>query len=141
MRRQWLRAGLVVLAATSVLVGLWALLAPQSFYDDFPGGGRAWVSAQPPYNEHLVRDVGALNLALAVLLGWAAVTLERRVVQVALIAALVYAVPHFTFHVAHLEHLSTGDNVAQTAALALGVLLPLALLVVAGRARGEADDR
>ena len=35
------------------------------FYDDFPGLGRSWVAADGPYNEHLVRDVGALNLALA----------------------------------------------------------------------------
>jgi len=48
------------------LVGFWALLAPRSFYDDFPGGGRSWVSALPPYNEHLVRDVGGLPSNLAV---------------------------------------------------------------------------
>jgi hypothetical protein len=127
------RAGLIILAAGSALVGVWALFAPQSFFDDFPGGGSAWVSAQPPYNEHLVRDVGALNLALAALLGWAAVALERRLVQVALIVALVYAFPHFVFHVSHLEDLSTGDKVAQTSVLALGVLLPVALLVPARR--------
>jgi hypothetical protein len=51
-----------------------------------------------PYNEHLVRDVGALNLALGVLLATAALLLERRLVQVSLIAYLVYAVPHFAFH-------------------------------------------
>ena len=101
--------------------------------DDFPGGGRSWVLALPPYNEHLVRDVGGLNLALAVLLVFAAIMLERRLVQVATIAALVYAVPHFAFHLAHLEELSTGDKVAQTAALALAVVMPLALFVLASR--------
>ena len=38
--------------------GLWATLSPRSFYDEFPGGGRAWVAADGPYNEHLVRDFG-----------------------------------------------------------------------------------
>ena len=77
-RALWLRSGLILLATAGMVVGVWALLAPQSFYDDFPGGGRSWVSVFPPYNEHLVRDVGGLNLALAVLLVFAAIILERR---------------------------------------------------------------
>jgi hypothetical protein len=63
-----------------------------------PVAGQDWVSTLGPYNEHLVRDVGALNLALGVLLATAALLLERRLVQVSLIAYLVYAVPHFAFH-------------------------------------------
>jgi hypothetical protein len=51
-----------------------------------------------PYDEHLVRDVGALNLALCALLVFAAVVLEKRLVQAALVAWLVYAIPHFAFH-------------------------------------------
>jgi hypothetical protein len=39
-----------------------------------------------PYNEHLVRDVGALNLALGVLLASAAILLERRLARVSLLA-------------------------------------------------------
>ena len=130
-RALWLRSGLLVLAAAGLLVGIWALLAPQSFYDDFPGGGRSWVSAFPPYNEHLVRDVGGLNLALAFLLVFAAIILERRLVQAATIAALVFAVPHLAFHLAHLEEWATGDKVAGTASLALAVVIPLALFVLA----------
>ncbi len=126
-----MRSGLVLLAASGLVVGVWALLAPQSFYDDFPGGGRSWVSALPPYNEHLVRDVGGLNLALAVLLAFAAIVLERRLVQAASAAALAYAVPHFVFHLAHLEELSTGDQIAQTVTLALAVAVPLVLLLLA----------
>jgi len=139
--RQWLRAGLLILALAAAVVGFWALLAPQSFYDDFPGGGRTWVSALPPYNEHLIRDVGGLNLALALLLGWAAVTLERAIVLAALVAALVYAVPHFIYHASNLEDLSTGDKVAQTVSLALALVLPLALLVPAGLMGGGTERR
>ena len=129
--RQWLRAGLLVLALAAAVVGFWALLAPQSFYDDFPGGGRTWVSALPPYNDHLIRDVGGLNLGLAAVLTWAAVTLERHLVLAALVAALIYALPHFIFHGANLENLSTGDRVGQTVSLALALVLPLVLLVPA----------
>ncbi len=56
---------LAVIAIGYAGVGAWAALAPRSFYDDFPGGGRHWVAVDGPFNEHLVRDVGTLNLALA----------------------------------------------------------------------------
>jgi hypothetical protein len=65
---------------------MWTLLVPHSFYDDFPLPGRDWVSTLGPYNEHFVRDVGALNLALGVLLASAAVLLERRLARVSLLA-------------------------------------------------------
>jgi hypothetical protein len=93
-----LRVGMLLLAAVSLVVGVWALLVPRCFYDDFPLSGRDWVSTLGPYNEHLVRDVGALNLALGMLLVLVAVLLEGRLVQVSLVASLVYAVPHFVFH-------------------------------------------
>ncbi len=135
MRARWVRVALALLAFAESVVGGWALIAPRSFYDDFPGGGSGWVSALPPYNEHLTRDVGALNLALALLLCWAALTLERRLVRAASAAALVYALPHLVFHVDHLNTLSSGDQIAETAVLALGVLLPAAVLV---STRGQA---
>jgi len=49
------------------VVAAWILLAPKGFYDNFPGGSSHWVSALPPYNEHLERDFGAAGLGLAVL--------------------------------------------------------------------------
>jgi hypothetical protein len=63
-----LRVGMALLAVSPLGVGVWALFAPRSFFQDFPAAGRHWVSALGPYNEHLMRDVGALNLALLVLL-------------------------------------------------------------------------
>ncbi len=98
-----LRAGLVVLAAMQAFVGVWALPAPRSFYDTFPLRGHAWVALHPPYNEHLVRDVGAYSLAFAVLLGAAALSLDRRLARAALLALAVFAVPHAVFHAGHLE--------------------------------------
>ena len=60
------RVWLTLLGLVGLFVGTWATFFPRSFYDDFPAGsGHAWVAADGPYNEHLVRDVGALNLALA----------------------------------------------------------------------------
>ncbi len=91
-RGNGLRIGLVLLAATALRGGFWALFLPRLSYGDFPFPGRDWVSALGPYNEHLVRDYGATNLALGGLLLFAAVLLERRLVQAALVAWLVYVV-------------------------------------------------
>ncbi len=46
-RRLAVRAGLALLGAGQAVTASWALLAPRAFYDDFPGGGLAWVSALP----------------------------------------------------------------------------------------------
>ena len=85
-RASWIRAGLAFVSLGELIVGVWALFLPKSFYTDFPSSGRDWVSALGPYDEHLVRDVGELNLAFGVLLASAAVVLDRRLVQVSLLA-------------------------------------------------------
>ena len=118
-QESWLRLGLLLLAAVPLTVGVWALFLPRSFYEDFPLSGRDWVSALGPYNEHLVRDVGAMNLALGALLALAAIILERRLVQVSLVAWLVYAIPHFVFHLANLHPFSLGDKIGKWLAWAL----------------------
>ena len=138
MKKSWLRAGLLLPASPPLVVGLWALLVPRSFYDDFPFPGREWVSALGPYNEHLVRDVGALNLALGVLLATAVILLERRLVRASLVAWLVYAVPHFAFHITTLDAFPPFDNLANVGVLGLAVLLPSLLL--AGTYRTSRGD-
>ena len=141
MKRGWLRGGLLVLAVSALTVGFWAMPAPRSFYYDFPLPGRAWVSTLGPYNEHLVRDVGELNLALGVLLVLAAVLFERRLVQVSLVAYLAYAVPHFIYHVSTSHAFPLVDTVANLITLGLTVLLPLILLALAGRHGGRQTSR
>ena len=122
------RAGLVVLAAIQVVLGVWTLLFPASFYNDVPT-----VDWTPPYSEHLFRDFGGATLGLAVVIIAAAVWLERRLVIVALLSYLAFSFPHAIFHAEHLA----GDSPALSAGLfvvvVLSVLLPAALVVVAAR--------
>jgi hypothetical protein len=133
-----IRFALVYLAVTIGGVAAWILIAPKGFYENFPGGSAHWVSALPPYNEHLERDFGAAWLGLAALAALAALWMERRVIQAAAISLLVAGIPHLAYHLTTTEHYSTGDNVASLAALALDVLLPLALLYLVGdRAQGR----
>ena len=122
------RAGLGILALLQGIVGVWASLAPRSFYRSFPLPGHPWVSLLPPYNEHLTRDVGELSLALTVVLTAAAVTGRWLLSAVAVGAAAVYAVPHAVFHFLHLEGFPTPDAIAQS----VGILLQLVVVAVVG---------
>jgi hypothetical protein len=129
----WLRAGLIFYLGVELLVGGWAAGWPRWFYDDFPWPGHPWVGPLPAYNEHLIRDFGGMNLALAVVFAVAAATLDRRLARTALVAYLVFATPHLVFHLNHLAPFATVDAVAQTAALVALAVLPLPLLTLAGR--------
>jgi len=131
--RLWVRIALGYLGIVSAQIGLWALFAPRSFYDNFPGLGRAWVSVDGPYNEHLIRDVGALNLALVVMLGAAAISLSRPLITTAAVASLVWGVPHLIYHLAATDGLDTSDVAASLTGLVLFAALPVALIVVANR--------
>jgi hypothetical protein len=88
-----MRIALGYLALISLEIGLWAQFAPRSFYDNYPGLGRAWVAVDGPYNEHLVRDVGGLNLGLAAVLIMALVTLSQTTIVAASLARCS-GVPH-----------------------------------------------
>lgn len=136
-----LRVGLAVLAANQAILGLWAFVAPRAFYDGFPAPGHPWVALLPPYNEHLVRDVGGLNLALATVLVGAAVTLVRSTVRLALLALAVFAVPHTVFHAGHLEGYSAADAVAQTAGFVLQLLIIAAAFALTWRLPARAAVR
>lgn len=104
-----------------------AAVVPHSFYTDFPLG-RHWVELLPPYNEHLVTDVGGLYLGFAVLFAWGAVTLEPVLVRASCCAWLLAAALHLGFHATHLGGFATGDAIAQLASLAF-LLLPPAVAI------------
>jgi disulfide bond formation protein DsbB len=124
------RVLLVVLAVAFAVVGAWAQLAPRSFYDDFPGLGRHWVHGDGPFNEHLVRDVGGLNLALVVFAVAALVTRSTVMARVAAGAALVYSLPHALYHSAHLDMFDeTVDKVGMTVSLWGTVVMAAVVLV------------
>ena len=101
-----------------------------SFYDTFPSAGFGpWVGVDGPFNEHLIRDVGALYLAL-VGAGVVAALSRRADASIAVgVAWLVFSVPHFTYHLAHLHGLAPLDAVAQPISLALSLVLEHPLVI------------
>ena len=116
-----LALGFLFLAA--IAVGLPATVAPHAFYDDFPFVTH-WVELLPPYNEHLVTDVGGLYLGFAVMFAWAAWTLERTLVRAVSVAWLLAAAIHLAFHAGHLDNFSTADAIAEIISLALLLIPP-----------------
>jgi hypothetical protein len=122
------RVLLAVLAGSATTVGAWAAFTPRSFYDDFPGLGQIWVAVDGPYNEHLVRDVGALNLALAAVTVCALVTLSRPTILAAALGWLAYGVPHVIYHARHLGVFDGAEGVAVIASVSSTSVIALALL-------------
>ena len=119
----------VCLAAIGVFMlpaGMQAAFAPRSFFDDFPFG-RGWIAAEGgAYDEHLVRDVGLLFLALIIVTLWAAWSGEF-VVPLA-VAWLVQGVGHLAYHVGHLDGVDGVDWVGLVGSLVvIPVLAVLAL--------------
>jgi hypothetical protein len=135
------RLVLAYLGAAAALIGLTAAFAPRAFYDDFPFVAH-WVDLLPPYNEHLVTDVGGLYLGFAVLFAWAGWTLERTLVRAVCVAWLLTAGLHLIFHAGHLDGFGTADAVAEIASLALLLVPPpLALWAIAPASRHRRAPR
>ncbi|GAA1058570.1 hypothetical protein GCM10017608_35590 [Agromyces luteolus] len=129
-------AALAASAAIAFFVGGWAFFAPRSFYDSFPGVLGTWISTDGAFNEHLIRDVGAMYLGLGVASVAGLVWRSPVVFRTLGLAWTVFGALHLGYHVTHLGHQDAADDVAAitslTIALALGVVL-----LIPGRARSR----
>jgi len=130
------RAALGYLFVSALVIGFTAALVPRTFYDDFPFLAH-WVDLLPPYNEHLVTDVGGLYLGFAVLFGWATWTLERTLVRAVCVAWLLAATLHLAFHAEHLAGFSTADAIAELFTLTLLLVPPPLAIWAVGATAGD----
>ena len=122
------RLMLWLLAVSALALGLQAEFFRRAFYDDFPFG-RGWVAMDGRYNEHLIRDVGALNLALLVLTIGAIFVGTRAISRIAAISWLVYSVPHLVYHLRHLTMPMPGaDKVGIVVSLSIPVVAAIVML-------------
>ena len=112
-RSSFVRAVWWALIAIFMTVGLWAFFSPRSFYDAF--------ATYPPFNRHLLRDIGAFNFGLGVTL--IAAAMLRDGLLVALVGASAAAVVHGLSHI-----IDAGDGGRSWDPILFGVL---ALVVVA----------
>lgn len=130
--RFWALAGTVVLSA---VLGVWAYFLPQAFFDHFPIVLGEWVSTDGPFNEHLVRDHGAMYLALGAAGVYGLVRPSVPVYRVLGIVWSVFGVLHFAYHVGHLDHLGQLAATAQLIALVVALGLGIAMLIPGRRQR------
>ena len=108
-------------------IGIWGLVAPHSFFSNYPGFGHHWVSALGLYNEHLVRDYAAAELGLR-----GAAACGRDLVRAPARARRRRRVPRsdappLRLPPDHDRDLSTRDNIASLGGFVLEIV------VVAGR--------
>ena len=130
---------LVTVAVPQLITGLWAVLAPRAWFDDFPGIGPALVGADPPFNRHLATDAGGAFLATGVALLIAVIWPRRQLVTMALVTYLTFALPHAIYHAAHeAPGLSSVADAANVVLLFTGVVIATGLLWGAWR-RAPAD--
>ena len=127
------RAGLVILGLLHLTWGIPAVVAPRWFFDTFPWVGPGWTAAYPPFNVHLMTDVGAAFTTLGVLLLVAAALGDRRVTAVVLLGLIVFSTIHLVFHLGNHGELSGVELPASLATLAAGVAAPVFLLVLSRR--------
>jgi len=81
-----------VLGGVSFLAsGLWAIIAPESFFDA--------VATFEPYNQHFVQDIGAFQIGLGAVLLLAAIPARADALAVGLIGVGVGAAAHTVSHV------------------------------------------
>lgn len=122
------RIGLLLIGVPQLAIGAWALISPSGWFESFPGAGREWLPLYGPFDEHLATDVGATFVALGLALILAAVWLDRRAVQIALVAYLAYQLPHFIYHLGADDALTGGDQVLNGVSLGASVAGALLLL-------------
>ena len=128
-----LRIALAVLAINELIVGAWNQFAPEGFYENFPT-----VDLTPPFSEHYARDFGGATLGIAVLLVIAFVRPRGGFVLPAGIAYTVFSIPHFVFHVAHLEEATSADAAFLIVGNGVVALLGVLVIVLGGmRARAQ----
>jgi len=150
MTRRILLGSLIV----ACLLHIWAYFAPRSWYESFPGIGRGWLLRLGPYNEHLVKDMAALYMAMLVVTAaaWHFADSDRYVVTTGA-AWLVMSVFHLLYHLQHLSMYSSGERFAIGGLLSSLTLVSAALLTpsparrtspprtAADHASGSASDR
>lgn len=128
------RVLLVLLLLVALSLGIWAYASPRNWYDTFPGFGLRWVAATGPYNEHFVKDIGGMYLALAVLTAgalWYAA--GDALVRITAAAWTVFNVLHLTYHVGALQMYDGRDKVLVVTSLVVVSLISAALLLPLSR--------
>lgn len=125
-----IRICLGILGLSALALGIPASFVPETFYTDYPFF-TALVSLLPPYNEHLITDIGGLYLAFGIMFIWAMIKPSRQLIVPLCASWIVAQTLHFAFHVSHLTGFTTTEAFIQQIGLGIYILvaiIPIALL-------------
>jgi hypothetical protein len=126
-RTRWAQVLLGINLVALLPLAVWPLASPRGFYENFPGGGLHWIDINGPYNEHFLRDFGALNAALVVVIVFALWKPAVALLQATGLALAVYALPHAVYHLSHLDVYKSSEKFIATAPLVLQFFMGLAI--------------
>jgi hypothetical protein len=127
MRTRWIQVLLGLNLVSLLPLAIWPLVSPRGFYNTFPGGSYHWIDINGPYNEHFLRDFGALNAALIVVIIFALWKPATSLLQATGLAIAVYALPHAIYHLSHLDVYKSSEKFIATAPLVLQIFMGLAI--------------
>jgi hypothetical protein len=117
------RVLMLLLGLSALAAGAFMTLWPRVFYRDVPG-----VDLLPPYNGHMLGDVGGFYVGFGVAFACAAAWPTRELVGAISAAWTVTQGLHLTYHLLHLEGFGTGVAIVQTVILVAAFPLPLIAL-------------
>lgn len=138
--RPWVRLAAAALGIPTLIAGLWAIISPQGWFDNFPGFDPRLVAALPPFNEHLATDAGAGLFASGAILVVAAWLASTHAIKVGLIGYAAFTIPHTAWHLLNpADALSSAEDVTNSLTLVLSVAAAVGLYVVAGQPSGTGD--
>jgi hypothetical protein len=127
-----IRVCLAILGLTALSIGLPATFVPETFYTDYPFF-TALVKLLPPYNEHLITDVGGLYIGFGLMFAWATFRPSRQLVLPLCWAWIVAQSLHFAFHISNLTGFTTTEATIQQVGLAFYILVALVPVVLLRR--------
>jgi hypothetical protein len=126
-RTRWIQLLLGINLVSLLPLAIWPLASPRNFYEKFPGGGFHWIDINGPYNEHFLRDFGALNAALCVVIVFALWKPTTSLLQAIGLGLAIYALPHAIYHLSHLDVYKSSEKFIATAPLVLQIIMGAAI--------------
>ena len=138
MNTPYRRALLALTVIIGLYVGVWAQFFPHVFYESFPGFGLRWISVHGAENEHLIRDVGSLYLALTAISIAGFFSRTAATGRIAGLGWAVFGVLHFAYHLNHLVGTPV-DIIGTVLSLSISAILGILLLFPSHRARSITD--
>lgn len=127
-----IRICLALLGLSALALAIPASFAPEDFYTDYPFF-TALVSLLPPYNEHLVTDIGGMYLGFGIMFIWAVFKPSRQLILPLCVAWIIAQSLHFAFHVGHLTGFTTTEAAIQQIGLGLYILVAIFPIVMLRR--------